>query len=284
VAAEFIAILLFGETYAEMLFIEMCEETSSAGMYEGTGSSAAAIMAASTMVTFGGTGVADGGRTASAHVGDLHPTDFMFGFAIDVVCPASPISFKPTISTPPDLGRNVLSLLDAMVTARYFALDSLKDGTQVIVRAIRNDDRDGVLSAFSNLDRESIYTRFFTLKRELTKTELRQLTDVDNNRVVALVVALAGDERGDLVGGGRYCRTRENAAEIAFTTAERFRDRGVASLILNHLVRIAGSNGIVQFEADVLPNNIAMLSVFRKSGLKLKSKSAAGVQHIMLAL
>lgn len=171
-----------------------------------------------------------------------------------------------------------------MVTARYFALDDLKDGTQVIVRAIGNDDRDGVLSAFSNLDRESIYTRFFTFKRELTEPELRQLTDIDSDRVVALVVALPGNERGDLVGGGRYCCTRENAAEIAFTTSESFRDRGVASLILKHLVRIARSNGIAQFEADVLSDNIAMLSVFRKSGLKLTSKSTAGVRHITLTL
>jgi RimJ/RimL family protein N-acetyltransferase len=171
-----------------------------------------------------------------------------------------------------------------MLTARYLALDDLKDGTQVIVRGIGNDDRDGVLSAFSKLDRESIYTRFFTFKRELTEPELRQLTDVDNDSVVALVVTLPGIDHGDLVGGGRYCGAREDAAEIAFTTAESFRDRGVASLILKHLVRIAKSNGIVQFEADVLPNNIAMLSVFRKSGLKLKSKSTAGVQHITLTL
>lgn len=55
------------------------------------------------MVTFGVSGVADGGRTALAHVGGLHPTDFMFGSAIDLVCLASPISLKhlgPTGSRP----------------------------------------------------------------------------------------------------------------------------------------------------------------------------------------
>jgi hypothetical protein len=104
-----------------MLLIGTCEETSSAEMYEGIGSSAAAIMAGSTMVTFDVSGVADGGRTALAHVGGSHPTDFMFGFAIDVACPASPISSKPIISVPQDLGRNVLPVLNLMATARYFA-------------------------------------------------------------------------------------------------------------------------------------------------------------------
>lgn len=171
-----------------------------------------------------------------------------------------------------------------MTASHYFASDHLKDGTQVTVRAISIDDRDGVLSAFDNLDRESVYTRFFTPKRELTEAELQQLTDVDNDRVVALVVALPGNDCGDLVGGGRYCRTSENVAEIAFTTAERFRGRGVASLILKHLVRIARSNGILEFEADVLRDNTAMLTVFRNSGLRLTSKSSAGVQNVRLTL
>ena len=171
-----------------------------------------------------------------------------------------------------------------MIASHYFASDNLKDGTQVIVRAIGNDDRGGVRSAFANLDRESVYTRFFTSKRELTESELQQLTDVDNDRVVALVVALPGNDHGDLVGGGRYCRTRENVAEIAFTTAERFRGRGVASLILKHLVRIARSHGILQFEADVLRDNTAMVSVLRNSGLKMTSKSSAGVQNFRLTL
>jgi hypothetical protein len=69
VAAESTAIQLLGEMYAETLFIEMCEETSSAEMCEGIGLSDAAIMAGSTMVTFGVFGVADGGRTVLARVG-----------------------------------------------------------------------------------------------------------------------------------------------------------------------------------------------------------------------
>ena len=70
----------------------------------------------------------------------------------------------------------------------YIVTDTLKDGTTVTIRAIRRNDSGKVLEAFTNLDRESIYTRFFTYKRHLTETELRQLTDVDFDHVVALVV------------------------------------------------------------------------------------------------
>jgi hypothetical protein len=44
----------------------------------------------------------------------------------------------------------------------YVAYESLKDGTEVTIRAIRRDDKSHLREAFKNLDRESIYRRFFT--------------------------------------------------------------------------------------------------------------------------
>ena len=73
-------------------------------------------------------------------------------------------------------------------TRTYSAPDKLKDGTPVTVRAIRAGDRDAIAAAFAELDRDSVYTRFFSYKKQLTEAELRQLTEVDFEHVVALVV------------------------------------------------------------------------------------------------
>ena len=86
----------------------------------------------------------------------------------------------------------------------YEAADRLKDGTPVVVRAIRPDDAAGVLAAFKSLDPQSVYTRFFTYKKGLTDAELAQITDVDFDRVVALVVTIPRDGGEKLIGGGRY--------------------------------------------------------------------------------
>ena len=53
-------------------------------MSEGTGYLAVATTAGSTMVTFGASGVADGGHTVLAHVGGSHLTDSMFGSVIEI--------------------------------------------------------------------------------------------------------------------------------------------------------------------------------------------------------
>ena len=157
----------------------------------------------------------------------------------------------------------------------YNATDILKDGTPVTIRAIRQDDRSALLRAFENLDPEFLYTRFFTYKRGLTDTELHDLTEVDPNRVVALVATtpIAGAER--LVGRGRYFRDVSlRRAEVAFITGDAFHNRGIASLIFQHLVRIGRKNGVLVFVADVLAQNRAMLSVFRR--VRTANEKASG--------
>jgi hypothetical protein len=49
----------------------------------------------------------------------------------------------------------------------YTALETLRDGTPVTIRAIQRGDSDRILAAFNHLDRESVYTRFFTYKKGL---------------------------------------------------------------------------------------------------------------------
>jgi GNAT superfamily N-acetyltransferase len=168
----------------------------------------------------------------------------------------------------------------------YIVTDTLKDGTTVTIRAIRRDDSGKVLEAFTNLDRESIYTRFFSYKRQLTETELRQITDVDFDHVVALVVTTRTRDGETIIAEGRYvtddaprsCRS----AEVAFTTEEEYQGRGIARLLLRHLVRIARENGVSRLEADVLAGNQPMLTVFRRSGLPMQQRSEDGVLHVTL--
>jgi len=170
----------------------------------------------------------------------------------------------------------------------YEATDRLKDGTPVVVRAIRPDDASGVLAAFKSLDPQSVYTRFFTFKKGLSDAELREITGVDFDRVVALVVTMPGEGGEKLIGGGRYfadaAPNAARTAELAFMTADGWHGRGVAGLILQHLTRIASEQGVRRFEADVLAQNQAMLAVFRRSGLPMTERPDGSVVHVTLSL
>jgi ribosomal protein S18 acetylase RimI-like enzyme len=199
--------------------------------------------------------------------------------------------FEPVSNGSPRLkGLSMSKVAPAAIhdLAHYCVACTLADGTPVTVRSIRSDDWDRVLSAFSELDHESVYTRFFSVKRKLSKSELTQLTHVDFDRVVALVLSVTRDGNETLVGGGRYAVLNRSQAcmeaEVAFTTSPAYRRRGVASLLLNHLMRIGRTRGISRFRAEVLAQNAAMLSVFRRTGLPIELTQEFNVMSVAMDL
>ncbi len=62
--------------------------------------------------------------------------------------------------------------------------------------------------------------------------------------------------------------------------ADQHQGRGIGSLLLDHLLRLARANGITEFQADVLGENNRMLEVFAASGLVVTRCVEAGVVHL----
>lgn len=171
--------------------------------------------------------------------------------------------------------------------SHYLEHETLRDGTEVTVRAIRAEDAASIVDAFGTLDRESIYRRFFTPKKELSDAEIQHLTRVDFDRVVALVVTRPSPDGESLIAGARYAveaGDRPKSAELAFLTIATHRGRGTAGLLLKHLAKLAREAGLSQFEAEVLAENTPMLDVFRRSGLAMTQEREGNVIHLTLSL
>jgi RimJ/RimL family protein N-acetyltransferase len=160
---------------------------------------------------------------------------------------------------------------------------SAADLPDITIRAVRADDKDRIARAFRALDPETVYQRFFFPKQELSDEELRRLTECDEGHDVVLVATVATGNQEVIVGLGRYVRN-EASAQLAFTVEEDYQGRGVASELLRQLADVARRNGVLQFEADVLPDNAPMLKVFQRSGLPTRATRAKGVIHLTLAL
>src|SRR5215469_11266882 len=63
-------------------------------------------------------------------------------------------------------------IIDAV---NYSALEILRDGTTILIRAIRPDDKQRLLQHFQGLSAQSVYYRFFGIKRSLTECDLSRL-------------------------------------------------------------------------------------------------------------
>jgi GNAT superfamily N-acetyltransferase len=176
-----------------------------------------------------------------------------------------------------------------MDASAYSAVERLRDGTAVRLRAVRHEDQPAFRAGFSRLSDRSVYHRFFQAKRALTDQELAYLTDLDFRDHVALVAEIESPGGGwEGVGVGRFVRVKrpdaEDHAEVAFTVEDRHQGRGVGTHLLTHLARIARDLGYRAFEAEVLPHNQQMLEVFEHSGLVMREELREGVVHVVLEL
>ncbi|HYA35033.1 MAG TPA: GNAT family N-acetyltransferase [Candidatus Binataceae bacterium] len=167
---------------------------------------------------------------------------------------------------------------------RNYAVDEiLRDGSSMHIRAIRPDDKTRLFEHFSALSPQSRYQRFFGAKRRLTADELVALTELDFDSHVGLVATLYDGAVEKIIGVGRYIRVADKArAEVAFAVLDAFQGRGIGTLLLEHLSRIAREAGITEFEADVLGDNRRMLQVFGESGMQVKRSMEGGAVHVAL--
>ncbi|WP_295449300.1 GNAT family N-acetyltransferase [uncultured Thiodictyon sp.] len=176
-----------------------------------------------------------------------------------------------------------------MMDARNYAVEvTLKSGASAAVRAIRLDDKSGIVAAFEALEPQSIYTRFFQVKKHLSDTDLKRATEVDFENEVALVATVRQGQRETIVGSGRFIVYLDpeigRSAEIAFVVEEDYQGQGLARQLLRHLAGIAREQGLKRFTAEVLPGNASMLAVFARCGFPMTIRRLDDVVQVILRL
>jgi RimJ/RimL family protein N-acetyltransferase len=170
-----------------------------------------------------------------------------------------------------------------LAAAKYSAVELLRDGRRLEIRSLKPDDRDKLTAAVNRTSAQSLYRRFFAAKRGFTEQEIAFFTNVDFVNHVALVAVLDEGER-PVVGGGRYVTVQPGQAEVAFVVVDAYQGQGIGAALMRHLIAIARDAGVNEFVADVLPENVAMLKIFRNAGLSLATKREPQAVHITLQL
>lgn len=166
----------------------------------------------------------------------------------------------------------------------YTATEILRDGRTVLIRALRPEDRAGMLAAVGRTSQQSLYRRFFSFKRGLSDQEVDFYVNVDFVDHVALVAVLEEDGQPVIVAGGRYIVVRPGEAEVAFVVDDAHQGRGLGAALMRHLAALARQVGLKALVADVLPENTAMLKVFATSGLGIKTRREPGSIQVILQL
>ena len=136
----------------------------------------------------------------------------------------------------------------------------LVDGSIAVVRPLTFDDGPALHELHDQVSDEAIRLRFFSAARHAAHVYVDHLLADDN------VLALVAERHGQLVGLATAELLGASRAEVAFLVADDARGLGIGTLLLEHIAALARSRGITSFEADVLTENHAMLTVLSDAG------------------
>ena len=171
-----------------------------------------------------------------------------------------------------------------MVTSTGFdpRVVELRDRTKVHIRPILAEDEPLLHEAVAAMSERTVYFRFFSPIKRMSDALARRLAVVDYNDRFALVATThrpSSVER--IVGVARYDRARDtDMAEVAVAVIDEFQRRGLGSVLLTELARVARRHGIKMFQLIVLPENSEMLGLLRKMGWIHQAKLVGGVYEI----
>ena len=136
---------------------------------------------------------------------------------------------------------------------------------------------------------DNIYLRFFSMSPSAAEWEARRVCREPDSDHAALLAW----QDGRLVGVGAYeLAGKPGVAEVAFAVADDMHGRGIASLLLEHLVWRARQRGLQAFTGETLAENSAMLRMFADAtcgeaapaGLPAKRRIAGGTVELTFPL
>ena len=157
----------------------------------------------------------------------------------------------------------------------------LKDGLGVLLRAATPKDVPLVKDLLGRVSRESLQMRFMATIAEVPHETVVQMVSGDFTERGCLLAITGEGEDERVIGLGDYIGYGDGrTAEVSFLVDDAYQGRGIGTLILERLAGIAAAYGYVEFEAEVLWENRAMINVFRSSGFDVHQAADSGVVHV----
>jgi acetate---CoA ligase (ADP-forming) len=156
----------------------------------------------------------------------------------------------------------------------------LRDGSTLRLREPRREDEAALVDFVARLSETSRRLRFHGVVQPESAL-VRPFLEPDWVERGSLVGELAGEDGLRTVALATWWRLRDPArAEVAFVVADEAQGRGIGTRMLEQLAESAAEAGVGEFVAEVLPENRAMLSVFRDAGFEVGHTSEGGTIEV----
>lgn len=173
---------------------------------------------------------------------------------------------------------------------QYVTPWTLKDGTPVTIRPIRQEDEPLMVQFHETLSEQSVYFRYFHLVKLQSRVAHERLTRIcfiDYDREMALVADYQEPETGihKILAVGRLSKLHgANEAEFAMLVSDQYQCSGLGTQLLRLLLQVGGDEQLDRISAEILSDNRAMQRVCQKLGFHIHRTAEASVVRAEIEL
>lgn len=142
-------------------------------------------------------------------------------------------------------------------------------GEKFYMRPLNPADERRLQEFFYSHTKETLRLRYNYDPKQMSREKSCNLVSVDQTSDVALCIVRQEGSRITIHAVGRfYYNASNNSCEVAFVTRETQQGKGMASRLLNELIRIAKAREINQMVAYVRGENTPMITIFEQMQFK----------------
>ena len=158
-----------------------------------------------------------------------------------------------------------------------------KGGISVKFRAIKPSDEEGMRRFFYRFSDQMIFYRFFYLVQTMTHDQMQEYVNVDYSREMSIVGLVGKSDSEKIIAEARFVKDESsNYGDVAFLIDEAYQGIGVGTHLLHLLIKLAQTQGLNGFTAEVLPENQPMMKLFEKTKHSLEKGISNGACYVKM--
>ena len=146
----------------------------------------------------------------------------------------------------------------------------MQDGTPVILRPVRPNDRKSLCLFFGTCSPKSLYSRFDRQINELPMELAEQFCSTDGAREISVVAEMPHGEQQEIMGVGQLLADPNHTiAEYAVLVADPWQGKGLGSELTDFCLKIAKRWGIKKVIGEFSPSNVRIIRILQSRQFQL---------------
>ncbi len=150
----------------------------------------------------------------------------------------------------------------------------LPDNSIIQLRPVHPVDGNQADIFREKMSAKSMYNRFLGYIPRKTDKLVKQLTEIDYSKEMAIVAVLQDGNPKEIVAVSRIVSDSEGKVEFAIIVADEWQGKGLGKIMTDYMIKIAADMGFESIYALVFNDNEAMLKVLKQRGFEMKKEDA----------